>query len=102
SNPGDDLDLAGLSFVGGSGELYMEMTSDAVNCCATDEFGFRDAGWQWHWAVTSGGTAGISAERAAPFAMYPNPAKDEVLLQLPAGTDGGGEVRIMDVAGRLV
>src|SRR5690606_29874947 len=32
SNPGDDLDLAGLSFVGGSGELYMEMTSDAVNC----------------------------------------------------------------------
>lgn len=38
SNPASDLDLAGLSFVGLSGMLYMEMTSNATNCCATGNF----------------------------------------------------------------
>lgn len=99
--PGDQ-DLTGLIIVAPSGRMYMEMTSNATNCCATDGFANRDAGWQWNWTVTSGGTAGIAGERRPSFAMYPNPAKDDVQLQMPAGMNGSGEVRILDVAGRVV
>ncbi len=98
SAPGEQ-DLTGLSFVASSGDLYMQMTSDATNCCATD--GFRDASWEWVWTVSSG-SVGIPEEQAATFTMYPNPAASEVHLRLDSPVSGTTEIRIWDVTGRVV
>lgn len=92
------MDLTDLGFVGNSGMLFMEMTSNATNCCATDNL----MGTSWQWAVTSGGTAGIDGRQADGLAMYPNPAKDLLNLRLPEGILAQTEVRITDVSGRTV
>lgn len=82
-----------------SGDLYMQMTSNATNCCATD--GFRDASWQWVWSVSSG-SVGIAEKQAATFTMYPNPATSELHLELASPMQGPAEIRILDVTGRVV
>ncbi len=92
-------DLTGLSFMASSGDLYMQMTSNATNCCATD--GFRDASWQWVWSVSSG-SVGIAEKQAATFTMYPNPATSELHLELASPMQGPAEIRILDVTGRVV
>ena len=94
-----DVDLMGLQFVGSSGNLYMKMTSNATNCCATD--GFRDTGWEWAWSVSSG-SVGINEKQAGNFTMYPNPATSEVHLRLQSSTSDPAEIRILDVTGRVV
>lgn len=96
--PGD-VDLTGLQFVASSGDLYMEMTSNATNCCATD--GFRGAGWEWAWSMNTG-SVGIHEEPAGIFTMFPNPAVGEVHLSMPGTANGAAEVRVMDVIGRVV
>lgn len=97
SSPGG-MDLTDLNIVGNTGMLFMEMTSNATNCCATDNL----VGTSWQWAVTSGGTAGIDGRQADGLAMYPNPAKDLLNLRLPGGILARTEVRITDVSGRTV
>tara|TARA_B100000795_G_scaffold191933_1_gene146440 strand:+ start:1090 stop:1674 length:585 start_codon:yes stop_codon:yes gene_type:complete len=50
--------------------------------------------------VTSS-TAGISENKTLSFSMYPNPASDELNIQLPSGSDKAA-VGIFDYTGRLV
>ena len=92
-------DLTGLSFMASSGDLYVQMTSNATNSCATD--GFRDASWEWTWTVSSGSVE-IPEEQAATFTMYPNPATSELHLELPSPAQGAVEIRILDVTGRIM
>ncbi len=94
-----NVDLTGLQFVGSSGNLFMKMTSNATNCCATD--GFRDTGWEWAWSVSSG-SVGVHELQAGNFTMYPNPATSELHLRLQSPTDGPSEMRVLDVTGRVV
>ena len=98
TNPGIQ-DLTGVSLMASSGNLYMQMTSNATNCCATD--GFRDASWEWTWSVSSG-WVGINEEQAATFTMYPNPATSELHVQLVNPAKGPAEIRILDVTGHVV
>ncbi len=98
SNPASDLDLAGLSFVGLSGMLYMEMTSNATNCCATGNF----VGTQWGWYLTTDGATGMEKRDATDFSMFPNPADDQLHIDLPDGALGRTEVRVADALGRVV
>jgi hypothetical protein len=97
SNPGT-IDLTGLNFVGNSGMLFMEMTSNATNCCATDNL----MGTSWQWAVTSGSTVGIGEARTGGFTMYPNPARGVLYVDGGTKLKNDAEVRIMDVSGRVV
>lgn len=92
-------DLTGSQFVGSSGDLYMHMTSNATNCCATD--GFRGVGWEWVWSVSSG-SVGIQEEQAGNFTMSPNPATSALHIRLQSPTNGPTEIMILDVTGRVV
>lgn len=51
--------------------------------------------------TTLGVTLGISESRLLSFNMFPNPASDEVNIQLPTGTDKA-KVSVFDYVGRLV
>lgn len=96
---GGNIDLTGLQFIASSGSLYMYMTSNATNCCATD--GLRDMGWEWAWTLSSG-SVGIHEEPVGNFSLYPNPATSEFQLRLQGSANGATEVRILDVTGRMV
>lgn len=100
-NGSQETDLAGMSFVGNAGELYMEMTSNDTICCATIE-GFRTA-WDWVWKVSAGaGSAGIAGSPASDFSLYPNPVSAGAPVRLEGLSGVAGEIRIQDVAGRSV
>lgn len=51
--------------------------------------------------TTLGVTLGISESRLLSFNMFPNPASDEVNIQLPTGTEKA-KVSVFDYVGRLV
>lgn len=95
-------DLAGLQFGGGgSGALFMKMTSNATNCCATNGLLPTDGTWAWHWTA---GTAIVGVGTVAPgdFRIWPNPAADVLTMQLPAAATGPVDIRIVDALGRVV
>ncbi|MBP8823352.1 MAG: T9SS type A sorting domain-containing protein [Flavobacteriales bacterium] len=95
------VDLAGLQFVGTSGYLYMEMSSNATNCCATDGLLPTDAQWEWTWLVGDG-TVGLGAIQPIGFSMYPNPATGHLTLRLPGHRSGPVELRILNALGSVV
>lgn len=94
-----EVDLTGLSFVGTSGDLYMQMTSNATNSCATN--GFRDGSWEWNWTVSSG-AVGVHEQQAEVFNLWPNPAGSELYLRLQQPLNAITTLRILDVIGRVV
>lgn len=102
SDPGT-VDLTGLVFVGTSGNLFMRMTSNATNCCATDGLLPTDADWVWNWTASSGSVGvGMSGTSPGNFSMYPNPTTGPLTLRLPRHLTGRVEVRILNTMGSVV
>ncbi len=103
-NSPEDLDLAGLQFVnaGGWEDMYMEMTSNATNCCATG--GLLGGGLtEWVFSASNGaGTTEIREERAGDLTVYPNPASNELNVRLSNQMNGPAEIQMLDVSGRVV
>lgn len=93
-----ELDLTGINVIAVDGQLYMEMTSNATNCCATDGF----VGTEWVWTLNTTNTSGLRELPATDFTMYPNPSDGPLHLQMGAGMNGEMEIRIIDVSGREV
>lgn len=94
-------DLAGLSFMGNSGRLYMRLTTNSSNCCATN--GLVASDWQpWEWAVSAGTGAGIHEVRTADLRLYPNPATERVQWEWPGQMEGEVPVRLVDGSGRMM
>jgi hypothetical protein len=51
--------------------------------------------------TVTGATAGISDSQLLNFSMYPNPVSDQLIIQLPTGSEKA-EVGVFDYTGRLV
>lgn len=97
----DLQDLAGLALVGNSGHLYMKMSSNATNCCATS--GLVATGWEpWMWMVYHPGGMGTTEPQAGGFRLYPNPAVGKVYVEWPRYMVGDVQVRLVDASGRIV
>lgn len=101
-NGDQDMDLAGISIIGSSGSLHMEMTSNDTISCATID-GLRSIS-EWNWTVTAGtGTAGLGeAIHMKNPVLYPNPATDRVHIRMPRPGAGPMDIRVVDSAGRTV
>ncbi|HEY0978752.1 MAG TPA: T9SS type A sorting domain-containing protein [Flavobacteriales bacterium] len=97
----EDTELAGMTFVSTSGDLYMEMISNDTISCA-EVGGFRTP-WEWAWTVTSGIDAtGIGGEDAVQFVLYPNPASVGSPVRLCGPAHTSMDIRVLDVTGRTV
>lgn len=94
-------DLAGLQLVSTSGTLFMKMTSNATNCCATNGLLPTDGTWAWHWTAGTI-TVGVGAITAGDFRIWPNPAADVLTMQLPPAAAGPVDIRIVDALGKVV
>ncbi|MEO8733028.1 MAG: T9SS type A sorting domain-containing protein [Flavobacteriales bacterium] len=103
TNPLDmGMDMTGLQLISTGTDIYMEVTSNDVNCCATG--GLLGGGQsEMVWSVTGGSsTTGIHQEQASNCTMYPNPASSELHVRLSSNPSGSAEIRILDVTGRVV
>jgi len=61
--------------------------------------GVKAAGWEASY-TTSVGIPGI--DNAVGFSLYPNPAKNEVLLLMPGNKMSGMKISLQDFSGRIV
>lgn len=100
--PAPDIqDLTGLMFVGNSGHLYMRMTSNPSNCCASNGLVAND--WEpWAWTVSVAGGTGVHEAQAVDFRFFPNPVADRVNWEWPGYMEGEVLVRLVDGSGRMV
>lgn len=100
-NGAQETDLAGMTFIGSAGSLYMEMTSNDTNCCATTG-GFRTA-TEWQWTAASGsGTVGVGEALQHNIVLYPNPASGIARVHMGDHNGLPVQVRILDLTGRTV
>ncbi|MGS2726308.1 proprotein convertase P-domain-containing protein [Psychroserpens sp. BH13MA-6] len=85
--------LAGLTFTGSSGDLYVTFDSDFSVSCAS---GSQDS---WLFDVSCGST-----ERLAPsFTIHPNPTRsNEVSLDLRDYISQDLDIQIMDLSGNVI
>lgn len=89
-------DIAGWYFTSSGSTLLMRVVSDGAGSCATGE------AWpELAWYVGCG-AVGIDEVMAAGFAMYPNPTTGELTVEIPETLRGMADLRVTDVAGRVV
>jgi hypothetical protein len=77
-------------------QLLMRVVSNGAGSCATGE-----ASLPLHWVVQCG-AVGIHETAASEFSMYPNPTTGQLTVRLPENSRGAMDLRITDVAGRIV
>ncbi|QMU64318.1 MAG: T9SS type A sorting domain-containing protein [Flavobacteriaceae bacterium] len=90
NNTGDSDDFV---FSPTAGSIGMIWAHDNVN-----SFNYHN---NRRGATTVGVTLGVESNKLLSFDMFPNPATDEVTIQLPTGTDKA-DVSIYDYVGRLI
>ncbi|MCC6840297.1 MAG: T9SS type A sorting domain-containing protein [Flavobacteriales bacterium] len=90
--------LAGwaVNTTNGYSTMLVRVVSNASGSCATGE-----AATLMTWTVQCG-MVGVDEAGAKQFAMYPNPTTGQLVLQLPESVRGLADMRVTDLAGRLV
>lgn len=76
--------------------LLMRVVSNGAVSCATGEISPI-----LHWVVQCG-AVGVGEIAASDFSMYPNPTTGQLMVRLPDNSRGAMDLRITDLAGRVV
>lgn len=77
-------------------KMLMRVVSNAAGSCSTGQ-----ASLPLHWVVACG-AVGVNELASTTFSMYPNPTTGDLMLRLPAEARGPVDLRIVDLAGRIV
>lgn len=76
--------------------MLMRVVSNGSGSCATGE-----ASLPLHWVVQCG-AVGVNEVANQDFSMFPNPTTGQLTLRLPDNSRGAMDLRITDLAGRIV
>ncbi|MBS1547419.1 MAG: T9SS type A sorting domain-containing protein, partial [Bacteroidetes bacterium] len=76
--------------------MLMRVVSNAAGSCATGEVSLP-----LHWVVQCG-AVGVNEVANQDFSMFPNPTTGQLTVRLPDNSRGAMDLRITDLAGRIV